>query len=116
MNTYEAIEAVYVAAVAPKYAKRNTTVEAALQVRELLNAYNSLKPSLEMWEAHPAARWYGIDGFSGCSAFFQDEPSPVLGEWIPTTGDVWEADDVVLPVGIDWRLCLFKRPEKVGNE
>ena len=115
MNVYEAMGIVL--AVSPLPENPTEDEENAFDLcRNVVAAYDALAPTPEQWAEHPGAKWYAIDtaewrGCTSSAAFYQDEPTPDSGDWIVSTGDVWDADDLVLPLGIDWRLCKWSRPE-----
>ena len=97
--------------IVPDTAASNEDVET---IAKLLNAYDELEPD---WSNAPEwAQWYAIDASSyvngnSPACFYADEPQLNGCEWYSKTGYHIEADDVKLPLGIDWRLCKWQRPE-----
>lgn len=109
MNVYEAMKEMR--ADADLY-----SIGDALEVlHATADAYDALAPD---WANAPDwAQWYAIDctlfedGGSD-AAFFEHEPVIDSGEWIAETGKVTAAGSFIpLPLGIDWRLCKWQRPE-----
>lgn len=81
------------------------------RVRELVAAYDALAPD---WAAAPEwAQWYAVDA-DGAAHWCDEKPSRILGmsEWWDEDHRRWSLDKQVdLPSGIDWRLCIWRRPE-----
>jgi len=72
--------------------------------------YDALAPD---WSAAPKwAMWYAIKA-GGDAHYYEHEP------WLVEFGRTWHAavgmrtyhDTIELPLGIDWRLCWWRRPE-----
>ena len=70
------------------------------------------------WDEAPEwAMWWAQDATEDCN-WFEQKPFPDLAEWVMAKGS-WEEDGwncvfdkcVSLPLGIDWRTTLRKRPE-----
>lgn len=96
------------------------------QLRHVVAAYDALAPTPEQWASAPEwAQWYAIDGASR-PHWFEMEPYCDDGEgccWCPLfTKDgrlsevTWAGPHILdkgidLPLGLDWRLCLWRRPE-----
>ena len=88
-------------------------MEAAQEhLRDLADAYDALAPN---WANAPDwAQWYCVDA-SGDAQWTQKEPEASDGTtgWI--FGTAWEdaagPNGIDLPLGIDWRLCKWSRPE-----
>ncbi len=90
--------------------------DSRLILGKLLIAYDALAPTPEMWAQYPWAQWYTIDA-NGASIFSADEP------FVPTFSErpnaFWDVNgklhigqrSILLPLGIDWRLCKWQRPE-----
>ena len=83
-------------------------VAAQSQIANLIAAYDALAPD---WSQAPDwAKWYAIDA-DGNGRFREREPEIMKEEsrWygIALEGHI----DNVLPIGIDWRLCKWQRPE-----
>jgi hypothetical protein len=85
--------------------------EAEARVRALLAAYDALAPD---WSTAPAwANWYALDA-DGEAGWYDDEPPLVdgLAFWdCPDTYRTLVVGNVATPLGIDWRLCIWQRPE-----
>lgn len=86
--------------------------EAKSIVQATVDAYDALAPD---WADAPEwAQWFAIDP-NGDGFWFHDEPK--ANEWRWTNGD-WFRDvgyekgrRVNIPLGVDWRLCKWQRPE-----
>ena len=80
------------------------------------DAYNELAPTPEMWAQYPWAQWYAIDA-SGSAGMFGQEPEIEdhiwVIEWTEESDLPVEASTVSMPLGIDWRLCKWSRPEGI---
>jgi len=74
------------------------------------------------WSRAPAwAQWWAVDGLHNGTGYvagwFSEEPEhdDVMGMWTgnPEWGDTDDCFDqyIVLPIGIDWRCTLQRRPE-----
>lgn len=101
MNTIDAIRAVLNAT--SDYGGANGARET---LRELVIAYDALAPD---WSQAPdGAQWYTVDT-NGCA--WHDDVEPSLFE------SCWESDTaawggiVLIPLGLDWRLLKWQRPE-----
>ncbi len=89
-------------------------VAAQNHLRSLVSQYDAIAPTPEMWKQAPSwVQWYAIDA-CGDGKFREKEPTIFNEEsrWygIPLEGHI----DSVLPLGIDWRLCKWQRPEAAG--
>ena len=94
MNTIEAIKAVLSA----------TSSDA---LRELVAAYDALAPD---WSQAPDdAEWCVIEQTGDCY-WHEAEPTPVGLSWESGTAD-FAGFVFVIPLGVDWRLCKWQRPE-----
>lgn len=109
MNVYEAIRYAVQGLPNGGYHSGNPLNEAIPQVKEWLAAYDALAPD---WSNAPEwAQWYAIDA-DGSASWFKSgrEPSVYMAQW--GVGDGWEFNQrITLPIGIDWRLCKWQRPE-----
>ena len=116
MNVYDAMWRIFDYAISyldivPDTAASNEDVET---IAKLLNAYDELEPD---WSNAPDdAEWYTIDA-NGAATWSEEEPffSPV-GKFPEKIWDMngnyyIEREPVRLPLGIDWRLCKWQRPE-----
>lgn len=77
---------------------------------DFLSSYDALAPD---WSAAPEwAQWYAIDA-DGCRAWYEPKPQAMGFQWHSTQlyRGVSMDEDFDLPLGLDWRLCLFKRPD-----
>jgi len=92
-------------------------VAAQSQVASLIAAYDALAPD---WSQAPeGVKWYAIDA-NGTPTFFDSEPEREMFEWVID----WKSDSdeplilsvskVDIPVGLDWRLLKWQRPEVAG--
>lgn len=88
--------------------------EAKEIVQATVDAYDALAPD---WAYAPeGAKWYAIDA-NGTPTFFDSEPEREMFEWVID----WKSDSdeplilsvskVDIPIGIDWRLLKWQRPE-----
>lgn len=86
--------------------------EAREVIRAVVDAYDSLEPTAEMWTDAPSlAMWYAIDAI-GEANWYEDEPEAELWRWGGEVG--WsDGDYVTIPEGIDWRLCKWQRPDSL---
>ena len=113
MNTYEALR-IYLDNSDLYGALTKDELNARTKLESTVSAYNVLAPN---WSNAPEwAQWYAIDASSyvngnSPACFYADEPQLNGCEWYSKTGYHIEADDVKLPLGIDWRLCKWQRPE-----
>ena len=112
MNIIEAVR-VFRSNEAPasKVKKYNDAVQS---MDAIVAQYDALAPTPEMWEQAPSwVQWYAINS-DGDGRFREKEPTIFNEEsrWygIPLEGHI----DSVLPLGIDWRLCKWQRPEAAG--
>ena len=84
-------------------------VAAQAQIARLVAAYDALAPD---WSQAPEwAQWYTIDG-KGEGNWHVEEPEH--NEWRCQWFSAWPhsyGGTVVIPLGIDWRLCKWQRPE-----
>lgn len=95
-------------------------VAAQSQVASLIAAYDALAPD---WSQAPdGAQWYAIDA-DGVATFFDVEPEWEMFEWVidwrsdpdapsyPNEPLILDAPKIDVPIGIDWRLLKWQRPE-----
>ena len=116
MNVYDAMRRIVDYAISyldivPDTAANNEDVAS---IAQLLDAYDALAPTQERWAQYPWAQWYAIDA-SGSAGLFGQEPEIEdhiwVIEWTEESELPVEAMIVKLPLGIDWRLCKWQRPE-----
>lgn len=82
--------------------------EARQVVHDVVADYDALAPKPEEWP--DGAQWYAIDA-SEESAFFSEEPKMYSNSWWHESA--WPYGyGKSLPLGIDWRLCIWQRPEE----
>ena len=86
--------------------------EAKSIVQATVAAYDALAPKPDAWWGD--AQWFVIDPNGDCF-WFHDEPKANEWRW---TNDDWFRDvgyekgrRVNIPLGVDWRLCKWQRPE-----
>ena len=80
--------------------------EAKSIVQAMVAAYDALAPD---WSQAPdGAEWYTIDAENQCYRHI-DEPSLFDATW-DSNGMDW-AGFTDVPLGVDWRLCKWQRPE-----
>jgi hypothetical protein len=83
----------------------------AVRLLDVCDAYDALAPD---WTSAPEwAQWYALDA-DGEAGWYDDEPPLVdgLAFWdCPDTYRTLVVGSVAIPIGIDWRLCLWQRPE-----
>ena len=97
--------------------------EAKEIVQATVNAYDALAPD---WSQAPdGARWYTIDA-DGVATFFDVEPEWEMFEWVidwrsdpdapsyPNEPLILDAPKIDVPIGVDWRLLKWQRPEVAG--
>ena len=104
--------------------------EAKSIVQATVKAYDALAPKPDEWP--DGAQWYAIDSDGACN-WHETEPTPDGAKWcvIDPTGDCywheveptpdslsWESGTAdfagfvfAIPLGVDWRLCKWQRPE-----
>lgn len=78
-------------------------------LRGIVAAYDELAPD---WSRAPQwAQWYAIHA-SNEGQWYQICPYPgEEGYWMADDGYRRSVSEVDLPLGIDWRLCLWERPD-----
>ena len=94
--------------------------EAKEIVQATVNAYDALAPD---WSQAPdGAQWYTIDA-DGVATFFDVEPEWEMFEWVidwrsdpdapsyPNEPLILDAPKIDVPIGVDWRLLKWQRPE-----
>lgn len=96
-------------------------LKATIMVEQFSAQFNALAPTPEMWEKFPWAKWYTIDRQS--AFFWENEPEiHSAGYWSILTEPYgnwtcdWLAKQPVVPIGTDWRLLKFERPETKGDK
>lgn len=111
MNIIEAIRIVGI--VMPDDDTSGRYREAYELIGNIVAQYDALAPTPEMWSQYPWARWCTIDA-NGWRYFHDGEP--MLNRDRRTMfllsgkrSDFYE--DVVLPLGLDWRVCKWQRPK-----
>jgi len=75
-------------------------------IAQMIAAYDALAPKLDAWP--DGAKWLTIDA-DGVCCWHEVEPTRYTWAWEST--DMGWAGVVVIPLGIDWRLCKWQRPE-----
>jgi hypothetical protein len=81
--------------------------EARSIVQAMVAAYDALAPD---WSQAPKdAQWCVIESTGDCY-WHEAEPTPVGLSWKSGTAD-FAGFVFVIPLGIDWRLCKWQRPE-----
>ena len=78
-------------------------------LREILVAsFEALAPNWD--EAPDWAQWYAVDGPGG-AYWYGEEPRLDSWSWMAYEArELWEyAGPVAIPLGIDWRLCVWQR-------
>lgn len=97
--------------------------EAKSIVQAMVAAYDALAPD---WSQAPdGAQWYTIDA-DGVATFFDVEPEWEMFEWVidwrsdpdapsyPNEPLILDAPKIDVPIGVDWRLLKWQRPEVAG--
>lgn len=97
--------------------------EAKSIVQATVDAYDALAPD---WSQAPEwAQWYTIDA-DGVATFFDVEPEWEMFEWVidwrsdpdapsyPNEPLILDAPKIDVPIGVDWRLLKWQRPEVAG--
>ena len=77
-----------------------------VNIDDLIAAYDALAPKPDAWPN--GAKWYTIDA-DGVCCWHEVEPTLYTWAW-ESTGMGW-AGVVVIPLGLDWRLLKWQRPE-----
>ncbi len=77
-----------------------------VNIDDLIAAYDALAPKPDAWP--DGAQWYTIDAENQCY-WHIDEPA--LFDWAWDSNGLDWAGFVDIPLGIDWRLCKWQRPE-----
>lgn len=110
MNVYEAMRKIMADGGSPDYVIEK--LEGV--INELVAAYDALAPEPKAWSIYHNAHWYVINPDGG-AVWFDDEPEQNEWRW---TNEDWFNDvgyetgrKIKLPIGIDWRLCKWQRPE-----
>jgi hypothetical protein len=75
-------------------------------IAQMIAAYDALAPKPDAWP--DGAQWYTIDAENQCY-WHIDEPA--LFDWAWDSNGLDWAGFVDIPLGIDWRLCKWQRPE-----
>lgn len=113
MNTVDAIEIVRDLAASSWHASAEERQAIEITAR-LVAAYDALAPD---WSQAPEwAQWCAV--VPGGRALWSETPLVLLPE-----GDGWTDEDAIglwsragwivdLPLGVDWRLCKWQRPEE----
>ena len=75
-------------------------------------AFDALAPTPKMWANAPEwAQWYAIDA-DAMAIWIDQSPSPGDTEWeVFGTAHFEMHHGGDLPLGIDWRVCKWQRPE-----
>lgn len=90
--------------IIPDSAKADPDIAA---IAQLIAAYDALAPD---WSQAPEdAQWCVIDPTGDCY-WHEVEPTPVSLSWESGTAD-FAGFVFVIPLGVDWRLCKWQRPE-----
>ena len=105
MNIIEAIEITRDVAASNWHADDEQRTAMAM-VADLIAAYDALAPKPEDWI--DGARYYAIDA-DGTANWHTLEPTPFDAVWESGTGDYIKCRHI--PDGVDWRLCIWQRPE-----
>ena len=71
--------------------------EAKSIVQATVAAYDALAPKPDEWP--DGAQWYTIDA-DGIPRWHIENPSRIVA-----------CDKILIPLGVDWRLCRWQRPE-----
>ena len=113
MNVYEALR-IYLDNSDLYGALTKDELNARTKLESTVIAYDTLEPD---WSNAPEwSQWYAIDA-NGAATWSEEEP------FFSSTGkfpeNFWdmngnyyiEREPVRLPLGIDWRLCKWQRPE-----
>ena len=94
--------------------------EAKSIVQATVDAYDALAPKPDEWP--DGAQWYTIDA-DGVATFFDVEPEWEMFEWVidwrsdpdapsyPNEPLILDAPKIDVPIGVDWRLLKWQRPE-----
>ena len=83
--------------------------EAKSIVQAMVAAYDALAPD---WSQAPEwAQWYTIDADRSVH-FHENEPTLTISFW--ESGTEAMAGVVSIPLGVDWRLLKWQRPEVVA--
>lgn len=116
MNTINSLRMVLIYAVEfldiiPDSAKADPDIAA---ISQMIAAYDALAPKPDAWP--DGVQWYAIDA-NGVATFFDVEPEWEMSEWVidwrsyPNEPLILNAPKIDVPIGIDWRLLKYSRPE-----
>ena len=88
--------------------------EARESVRDVVDAYDLLEPTAKMWLSGATHYVINADGFAEWLFGVSPEHQVVAvgAKW--SKRYVWASEpdrDVDLPIGVDWRLCIWQRSE-----
>ena len=89
--------------IIPDSAKADPDIAA---IAQMVAAYDALAPKPDAWP--DSVQWYAIDSDGACN-WHETEPTPCDSCWESGTAE-W-AGVVLIPIGLDWRLCKWQRPE-----
>ena len=82
-------------------------VAAQSQIANLIAAYDALAPD---WSKAPdGVQWFVIEPTGDCY-WHEVEPTAITLSWESGTAD-FAGFVFAIPIGIDWRLCKWQRPE-----
>lgn len=88
---------------------------AQTHLRELVDAYNDLAPQ---WDKLPEWAQYYVIMPSGTVLISETDLVAIDYEWTDASEVIgrWKVlPDVVLPLGLDWRLCKWQRPRPLAS-
>ena len=111
MNIYEAMRRVLEYAIGyldivPNAAYDNPDI---IAIDRMIAEYDALVPD---WDSAPEwAQWYAIDA-NDEAAWYAKEPAYDSDGWhVIGVTNISYCEAASLPLGIDWRLCKWQRPE-----
>ena len=93
-------------ALAPDWLQAPDWAKWYAAIAQMIAAYDALAPKPDAWP--DGAEWYTIDAENQCY-WHIDEPA--LFDWAWDSNGLDWAGFVDIPLGVDWRLCKWQRPE-----
>lgn len=107
MNIYEAMK--IVSQSGRFQGATPTEIAALIEISQAAEAYDALPPKNNEWPDD--AQWYAIDANEEAT-WFEVKPKMYSNSWWDESG--WPDEyGKAIPSGVDWRLCLWKRPEVI---
>lgn len=90
--------------IIPDSAKADPDIAA---IAQMIAAYDALAPKPDAWP--DGVQWFVIEPTGDCY-WHEVEPTAITLSWESGTAD-FAGFVFAIPIGIDWRLCKWQRPE-----